>query len=434
MNEVKFILCLNVKDATYEKDAKFEELYKKQNAKHEQKKFILHDGPPYANGDVHIGHAVNKILKDITVRSELVKNKRIIFTPGWDCHGLPIELKVLKENYKSEVNISEIDIRQKAFSFSQKIIEKQKASFMKWGILADWSDSYITCKPHYIIQQLLVFQEFYEKVNICLRTSLAEAELEYNSSHISPSLFVKFSVKKCPDVIKAHLYEIAIWNTNSDLSASEAILNTNLTNVETWATNLKLLINPEKSNLCVFTTDRKSFRPSFKIFNSTINQISNPKYLGLTLDTKLRFTKHIETTSLRALKKLNILRKLCGSTWGSKLKTLLNTYTTLIRPVLEYAAPLWAPASSSSKEKIDTVQYRASKIIIGAVSSTNNLRAEIECGLTPLESRRKLSTVKFTNKIRCSSTEHISNVTFRAWNNRNRLKILHAPIRQRYQK
>ncbi|GBO06246.1 Isoleucine--tRNA ligase, mitochondrial [Araneus ventricosus] len=228
------------RDRSIEVDAKFEELYEKQKAKHEQKEFILHDGPPYANGDVHIGHAVNKILKDITVRSELVKNKRIIFTPGWDCHGLPIELKVLKENYKSEASISEIDIRQKAFSFSQKIIEKQKASFMKWGILADWSNSYITCKPHYVIQQLHIFQDLYEKGIIFQdhkpvfwspdnRTSLAEAELEYNSSHISPSLFVKLSVKKCPDVIKAHLspgsnLSVLIWTTTPwSLPANQAV-------------------------------------------------------------------------------------------------------------------------------------------------------------------------------------------------------------------
>ncbi|GFW53976.1 metal-response element-binding transcription factor 2 [Trichonephila clavipes] len=88
----------------------------------------------------------------------------------------------------------------------------------------------------------------------------------------------------------------------------------------------------------------------------------------------------------------------------------------------EYAAPIWAPASSSSKEKIDTFQYRTSKIIIGAISSTNNLSVEIECGLTPLESSRKLATVKFTNKIRSNSEEHISNVTFWAWTNRERLK------------
>ncbi|GFV48424.1 probable RNA-directed DNA polymerase from transposon BS [Trichonephila clavipes] len=117
--------------------------------------------------------------------------------------------------------------------------------------------------------------------------------------------------------IACYADDIVIWNTNSDLSASEAIQNTNLTNVETWATNIKLLINPEKSTLCGFTTDRKnrkSFRPSIMILNSTINQISNTKYLGFTLNTELRSTKHFEATSLRALKKLNILRQLCNST------------------------------------------------------------------------------------------------------------------------
>ncbi|GFQ89919.1 isoleucine--tRNA ligase, mitochondrial [Trichonephila clavata] len=228
------------KDHSIEIDAKFEKLYNKQREKLGNKEFILHDGPPYANGDVHIGHAVNKILKDITIRSELIKGKRIHFTPGWDCHGLPIELKVLKENYKSPSDTSQIDIRKKAFSFSQKVKEKQKSSFMEWGILADWPNSYFTCDPMYVIKQLNTFQDLYEKGIILRdhkpvfwspvnRTSLAEAELEYNSNHVSPSVFVKFSVIKCPDVIKATLdpeskLNVVIWTTTPwTLPANQAV-------------------------------------------------------------------------------------------------------------------------------------------------------------------------------------------------------------------
>ncbi|GFS79785.1 reverse transcriptase domain-containing protein [Trichonephila clavipes] len=186
---------------------------------------------------------------------------------------------------------------------------------------------------------------------------------------------------------------IAKWRVIKSVISDHFPIVTKLSLEVGSVSQLKMSRNFRKKNVTsVITTNRKnrkSFRPSIKIFNSTINRISNPKYLVLTLGTELRFTKHIEATSLRVLKELSILRKLCGSTWDSKPKTLLNTYNTIVRPVLEYAAPIWAPASSSTKEKIDTVQYRASKISIGAVCSTNNLSAEMEYNLTPFESRRK---------------------------------------------
>ncbi|GFS98317.1 RNase H domain-containing protein [Trichonephila clavipes] len=144
---------------------------------------------------------------------------------------------------------------------------------------------------------------------------------------------------------------------------------------------------------------------SEKALNTTLKELSNqkvdlPTYLGVTLDPELRFSKHIEQTTNKALGKLNILRKLCGTSWGSRPQTLKSTFCTVIRSVLEYATPIWTPASISVKRKLDSVQHRAAKIIIGAVSSTNNEKAEQECGLPPLESRRKLATIKFTNKLR----------------------------------
>ncbi|GFU33472.1 RNase H domain-containing protein [Nephila pilipes] len=115
------------------------------------------------------------------------------------------------------------------------------------------------------------------------------------------------------------------------------------------------------------------------------------------------------------------VRKLCGTSWGSRFHTLKSTYNTLIRSVLEYASPIWTPASTSAKQKLDFVKHRASKIIIGVVSSTNNVTAEHECGLPTLESRRKLATVKFTNEIRYN-TDHISTNVFNQWKDSERLK------------
>ncbi|GFS57444.1 RNase H domain-containing protein [Trichonephila clavipes] len=151
-------------------------------------------------------------------------------------------------------------------------------------------------------------------------------------------------------------------------------------------------------------------------------KVDLPTYLGVTLDPELRFSKHIEQTANKALGKLNILRKLSGTSWGSRPQTLKITFCTAIRPVLEYATPIWTPASISVKRKLDSVQHRAAKIIIGAVSSTNNEKAEQECGLPPIESRRNLTTIKFTNKLRSYDLDHISRRVFDKWKHSTRLK------------
>ncbi|GFW26262.1 reverse transcriptase domain-containing protein [Trichonephila clavipes] len=156
--------------------------------------------------------------------------------------------------------------------------------------------------------------------------------------------------------------------------------------------------------------------------NSQIKKFDLPTYLGVTLDPELRFSKYIEQTANKALGKLNILRKLCGTSWGSRPQTLKSTFCTVIRPVLEYATPIWTAAYISVKRKLDSVQHRAAKIIIGAVSSTNNEKAEQEFGLPPPESRRKLANIKFTNKLRSYGLDHISRRVFDKWKHSTRLK------------
>ncbi|GFV90352.1 probable RNA-directed DNA polymerase from transposon BS [Trichonephila clavipes] len=235
-------------------------------------------------------------------------------------------------------------------------------------------------------------------------------------SVLSPLLFLIFM-----NTIHHHIHpdtniacyadDIAIWHSHNDITESEKALNTTLKGIAEWAENLKLTINADKTNYCIFSTDRRhrsSFNANIKIQNSQIKKVDLPTYLGVTLDPELRFSKHIEQTTNKALGKLNILRKLCGTSWGSRPQTLKSTFCTVIRPVLEYATPIWTPASISVKRKLDSVQHRAAKIIIGAVSSTNNENAEQECGLPPLESRRKLATIKFTNKLRSYGLDHIS--------------------------
>ncbi|GFV93431.1 probable RNA-directed DNA polymerase from transposon BS [Trichonephila clavipes] len=191
-------------------------------------------------------------------------------------------------------------------------------------------------------------------------------------SVLSPLLFLIFM-----NTIHHHIHpdtniacyadDIAVWHSHNDITESEKALNTTLKGIAEWAENLKLTINADKTNYCIFSTDRRhrsSFNANIKIQNSQIKKVDLPTYLGVTLDPELRFSKHIEQTTNKALGKLNILRKLCGTSWGSRPQTLKSTFCTVIRPVLEYATPIWTPASISVKRKLDSVQHRAAKIII----------------------------------------------------------------------
>ncbi|GFW00920.1 reverse transcriptase domain-containing protein [Trichonephila clavipes] len=196
--------------------------------------------------------------------------------------------------------------------------------------------------------------------------------------------------------IACYADDIAVWHSHNDITKSE--------------------IGPKHN------TERSSFNANIKIQNSQIKKVDLPTYLGVTLDPEHSFSKHIKQTTNKALGKLNILRKLCGTSWGSRPQTLKSTFCTVIRAVLEYATTIWTPASFSVKWKLDSVQHRASKIIIGAVSSTNNEKAVQECGLPPLESRSKLATIKFTNKLRSYGLDHISRRILDKWKHSTRLK------------
>src|SRR3972149_5642267 len=139
-------------------------------AKQGKPKFILHDGPPYANGDIHIGHAVNKILKDIIVKSKTLAGFDAPYVPGWDCHGLPIELQVEKKHGKA---IPPAQFRALCRAYAKEQIERQKKDFIRLGVLGDWEHPYLTMD---------------------FKTALAEAEVEYEDKS-SPAIDVGFEVK-----------------------------------------------------------------------------------------------------------------------------------------------------------------------------------------------------------------------------------------------
>uniref|UniRef100_A0A1B0FCG8 isoleucine--tRNA ligase n=1 Tax=Glossina morsitans morsitans TaxID=37546 RepID=A0A1B0FCG8_GLOMM len=229
-------------------ESKFASCYQYQEERHQGAAFILHDGPPYANGDLHMGHAVNKILKDITIRSHVIRDHKVHYVPGWDCHGLPIELKAMAAaNAGSKSMNDPIIIRKKSRQFALDAIERQKNQFRSWGVLANWnniSKVYLTFNSNFIVKQLNLFLDLYEKGLVyrdlkpvywspSSKTALAEAELEYDANFVSPSLYVRFRLTNCPIAISKesckHIFAL-IWTTTPwTLPSNQAICyNSNL--------------------------------------------------------------------------------------------------------------------------------------------------------------------------------------------------------------
>ncbi len=166
--------------------------------------FVLHDGPPFTNGDVHIGTALNKSLKDFVNRYKSMRGFRVPYVPGWDCHGLPIEQKVSREIQEQKLTLSTGELRAKCDAFSETWITKQTAQFKRIGVLADWKNEYKTKAPAFEADIIRTFAAFVEKGlvyrskkpvywSIPFETALAEAEIEYKD-HISPSIWVRFAV------------------------------------------------------------------------------------------------------------------------------------------------------------------------------------------------------------------------------------------------
>ncbi len=165
--------------------------------------FVLHDGPPYANGHIHLGTVLNKILKDVIVRSRSMSGMDAPYRPGWDCHGLPIELKVDRDLGAKKREMSPIEFRRACRAYAEKFVAIQRAEFERLGVLGEWDDPYLTMSPLYqatIVRQLADFAEqglvykAKKSVHWCIscRTALAEAEVEYDEHHVSPSIDVRF--------------------------------------------------------------------------------------------------------------------------------------------------------------------------------------------------------------------------------------------------
>jgi isoleucyl-tRNA synthetase len=181
-------------------------------------KFVLHDGPPFANGDVHIGTALNKILKDIIIKYQTLRGKDAPYVPGWDCHGLPIEFKVTQEMRKAGDKATDAaSVRKACDAYARKFIDIQRTQFKRLGVLGDWENPYLTLNKEYEADELRLFADVVEKGfvyrgkkpvywSIPCRTALAEAEVEYHD-HVSQSIYVKFPVVGEPNTF------VLIWTT-----------------------------------------------------------------------------------------------------------------------------------------------------------------------------------------------------------------------------
>ncbi|MCK5384914.1 MAG: class I tRNA ligase family protein, partial [Alphaproteobacteria bacterium] len=191
-----------------------------------KEKYVLHDGPPYANGNIHMGHAVNKILKDVVVKYQSMMGKDSPYVPGWDCHGLPIEWKV-EEKYraagqdKDEVDI--LEFREECRQFAAEWVDIQSEQFQRLGVSGDWENPYLTMTTRAegkIVREIHKFAlngGLYKGLRPVMwstveKTALAEAEVEYHE-HKSITVWVKFPVVKCPNKPKLEGADIVIWTT-----------------------------------------------------------------------------------------------------------------------------------------------------------------------------------------------------------------------------
>lgn len=272
--------------------------------------FILHDGPPYANGSLHIGHALNKVLKDIINRFQLLQGRKARYVPGWDCHGLPIELKVLQNMKSAERrNLTPLELRRQARDFALKAVDEQRQGFKRYGIWGDWEHPYLTLQPEYEAAQIGVFAQMVLKGYIyrglkpvhwspSSKTALAEAELEYPEGHTSRSIYAAFEMIGLAAAVESVLAPylpnlgVAVWTTTP----------------WTIPANLAVSVNPDLSYAVVEVGE----------------EVENPRYLLVAADL-------VERLSVTLGMKLTVLATVPG-------KAL--EYSTYRHPLFERESPI----------------------------------------------------------------------------------------------
>jgi len=201
-------------------------IYKKTlEVRKEKPRFILHDGPPYANGHIHMGHVLNKVLKDISVKSQAMSGHFAPYVPGWDCHGLPIEQELLKKLKIAKRHVQDVPaFRAQAREFARGFIDIQRSEFKRLAVLGDWENPYITMSPEYEGTVIAAFLELLKKGYIyrgkktvywCVscETALADAEVEYKDK-TSSSIYARLAVENPPQSLsQGRPLFLAVWTT-----------------------------------------------------------------------------------------------------------------------------------------------------------------------------------------------------------------------------
>ncbi len=214
-------------------------------------KWVLHDGPPFANGDIHIGHVINHVLKDVVIRFRTMQGYCSPYVPGWDCHGLPIEHKIQQELGPKIRQMAPEQVRKLCHDYAQKYIDIQRTQLKRLGVLGDWHDPYVTMSPHYEASQLEVFAKFVESGlvfkklrpvpwSVSNQTALAEHELEYQEVE-DPSIYVEFAATE-PQRVRE------LFSVSEDLPLSFIIWTTT---PWTLPANLAIAVHPEHEYVIV---------------------------------------------------------------------------------------------------------------------------------------------------------------------------------------
>lgn len=265
MPQTDFPMRGNLPQREPDMQAKWEEMNIYQKVQERTKgrpMFVLHDGPPYANGDIHMGHALNKILKDFIVRFKSMSGYHAPYVPGWDTHGLPIEQALTNKGVKRK-EMSVAEFRQLCTEYALEQIDNQRIQFKRLGVRGDWENPYITLKPEYEAQQIKVFGEMAKKGYIykglkpvywspSSESALAEAEIEYKDKR-SPSIYVGFPVKDGKGVLDTDT-EIVIWTTTP----------------WTIPANLGISVHPELTYVVVAVNDKK-----YVVAESLLESVTN---------------------------------------------------------------------------------------------------------------------------------------------------------------
>eukprot|EP01138_Halocafeteria_seosinensis_P000055 gb/GECG01000056.1/.p1 GENE.gb/GECG01000056.1/~~gb/GECG01000056.1/.p1 ORF type:complete len:1117 (+),score=110.79 gb/GECG01000056.1/:1-3351(+) len=338
------------------------DLYRTQRTfRTERPEFTLHDGPPYANGALHMGHFVNKVLKDIINRDKLLDGYWVNYVPGWDCHGLPIELKAV-ENLNSSLHEEPVDheaklkqantIRKAAAEHAKRTIEDQTEGFKRWGVLADWSSTehtYRTMDASYESNELEVFQQLWKNGVVfrgvkpvywspSTQTALAEAELEYQDNHISQQIYASF-----PLAAKEELtYSQTPWDPTDTLSKIANSVEEYCKNIEIdvdcsdfpvaaaiWTTtpwtipaNVAIAIAPDQEYSVIAVRNEQGFAfPSFflvacELKDHFVHQVS----AGISMEC---FAEDICTLEGRRLAGLQCLHPLSGCNVGCERTSVI---------------------------------------------------------------------------------------------------------------